>query len=134
MPLDFNVLSEKESIERLKKLEISFLNDMAQHEHLIAEEGRRTAKRNETLVAGAEASVAQKELLEQQLAVIQKQNELLLDNYEKLKELYDDQVQTNKDAKADLEKSRRYNGWMMAISVISMLAAVASPIITVLVS
>ena len=100
-----------------------------EEQRIVQNLSRQSAKRDATLVAGAEASIAQKELLEEQLEIIREQNKLLLDNYEKLKELYDDQVQANKEAKEDLEKSRRFNRWMMVISVIAMLAAVAGPVI-----
>ena len=108
--------------------------EMAHGERVAAAIARESAKRDATLVAGAEASIEQTALLTEQLATIREQNQLLLDNYKKLKELYDDQVQANKDAKEDLEKSRRFNRWMMVISVIVMLAAVASPIVTLWVS
>ena len=65
---------------------------------------------------------------------MQKQNKLLCDNYEKLKEMFDAQVQANRDSKDELEQSRRFNRWMMTVSVIAMLAAIASPIVTLLVS
>ena len=134
MNFDPDALNRKLDVANCAKLEAAFKADMVRYDQIIAEEGRRTAKRNATLVAGAEASIAQKELIEEQLEIIREQNKLLLDNYEKLKELYDDQVQANKDAKDDLEKSRRFNRWMMVISVIAMLAAVASPIVTLWVS
>lgn len=91
-------------------------------------------ERERRLVAGAEASIAQKELLEQQVEMIQKQNELLSDNYSKLKEMYDAQVEANKEAKEELKRSKRFNIIMMAISTIAMLAAIAGPIATILVS
>ena len=93
-----------------------------------------TAKRNATLVAGAEASIEQKELLQQQLEIIREQNALLCDNYEKLKEMYEAQVQENESAKEELKRSRRYNAWMMVIAIFAMLAAIAGPIATILVS
>ena len=95
---------------------------------------RETAKRNATIVAGAEANVAQKELLEQQLSALGEQNKLLADNYSKLKEMYDAQVQSNSEAKEDLRRSRNFNAWMMVIAIIAMLAAIAGPIATILVS
>ena len=95
---------------------------------------RETAKRNATIVAGAEANVAQKELLEQQSSTLGEQNKLLADNYSKLKEMYDAQVQSNSEAKEDLRRSRNFNAWMMVIAIIAMLAAIAGPIATILVS
>ena len=47
---------------------------------------KHNAKRDATIMAGAEANVAQKELLEQQLSTLGEQNKLLADNYSKLKE------------------------------------------------
>lgn len=81
-------------------------------------------------VAGAEANIAQKELLEQQLKTMKEQNELLADNYNKLKEMYDAQIVSYKEAKEDLKRSRRFNIGMMIISIIAMLAAIVGPIIT----
>lgn len=91
-----------------------------------------TAKRNATLVAGAEASIEQKELLQQQLEIIREQNALLCDNYEKLKEMYEAQVQENESAKEELKRSRRYNAWMMVISVAALVISAASTIIPLL--
>lgn len=95
---------------------------------------REAAKRNATIVAGAEANIVQKELLEQQLSALGEQNKLLADNYSKLKEMYDAQVQSNSEAKEDLRRSRNFNAWMMVIAIIAMLAAIAGPIATILVS
>lgn len=91
-------------------------------------------KRNTTLVAGAKANIEQRELLEQQLEFMQQQNILLCENYEKLKEMYDNQVQTNLESKEDLAQSRKHNKWMMVISVVSMLAAIGGTIITAIAS
>lgn len=96
----------------------------------VDEHNRQMAENESILVAGAEASIDQRELLAAQLEIIQKQNELLADNYGKLKELYDAQVQATKEAKEDLVRSRRYNIGMMLIAIIAMLAAVAGPVIT----
>ena len=103
--------------------------EMAHGERVAAAIAREAAKRDATLVAGAEASIEQRDLIEQQLEILREQNSLLLDNYEKLKEMYDAQVQENTDAKDELKRSRRYNGWMMVVSVASMLAAIASTVI-----
>ena len=86
------------------------------------------------MVAGAEASIAQIGLLKQQVEIIQKQNELLADNYSKLKEMYDAQVVAYKEAKEELKRSKSFNLAMMIIAIIAMLAAIAGPIATILVS
>ena len=91
---------------------------------------QQSAKRNATLVAGAEASIAQKELFEQQLNFTQEQNRLLQENYDKLKEMYEAQIKANQEATNELAKSKRFNTWMMIIAIIAMLAAIASPIAT----
>lgn len=108
--------------------------EMAHGERVAAAIARESAKRDATLVAGAEASIEQKELLQQQLKMIHEQNMFLCDNYEKLKEMYDAQIQANIEAKTELDRSKRFNAWMMVIAIIAMLAAIAGPITTILVS
>ena len=76
----------------------------------------------------------QKSLEAQQLTVLYEQNTILADNYAKIKELYDAQSESYKAAKEDLIRSRKYNVVMMVIAIIAMLAAIASPIVTILVS
>lgn len=100
----------------------------------VAQANQERIEREERMVAGAEASIAQKELLEQQVEIIQKQNELLSDNYTKLKEMFDAQVEANKEAKEELKRSKRFNIAMMIIAIIAMLAAIAGPIATLWVS
>lgn len=123
---------------------------------------REKARRDAKIVAGAEASVAQKELMEEQLAKLKSQNDILAEqlkaeqaqrevleehlkvtteqnallsaNYEKLEEMYSAQKESNDEAREDLRKSRVFNGWMMVIAIIAMLAAIAGPIATILVS
>ena len=103
--------------------------EMARDERVAAAIARETAERDATLMAGAEASIEQAELLQQQLAIIREQNGLLGENYEKLKELYDIQVRANVEAKEELKRSKRYNAWMMVISIVAMLIGAASAII-----
>ena len=74
------------------------------------------------------------QLVSEQTKLLTQQNQLLLDNYLKLKDMYDAQVLSAKDMKVDLKRSRNINKWMMAITAISMLAAVAAPIVTIMVS
>lgn len=73
-------------------------------------------------------------LREHQGDMMRKQNDLLFDNYSKLKELYDAQVQMNKESKEELKRSKRFNIAMMIIAIIAMVAAIAGPIATILVS
>lgn len=100
----------------------------------IAEATQERLAREEKMVAGAEANITQKELLFEQLQAIKEQNDLLSDNYNKLKELYDAQVVANQEAKEDLKRSKRFNVATMIISAVAMLAAIAGPIVTILVS
>ena len=132
MGLDFSGFNQSVANSAAAFAEMNSLNEKT----LRAAERANQEKieRERRLVAGAEASIAQKELLEQQVEMIQKQNELLSDNYTKLKEMYDAQVDANKEAKEELKRSKHFNIIMMIISTIAMLAAIASPIATILVS
>jgi hypothetical protein len=122
----------------------------------------QNARRDAKMVAGAEASVAQKELMEEQLVELKSQNDILSEqlkaeqaqraileehlkvtteqnglltaNYQKLEEMYNAQKESNDEARKDLHKSRVFNAWMMVIAIVAMLAAIAGPIVTVLVS
>ncbi len=98
------------------------------------EKNQREAEHRAKLEAGAEADIAQKELLQSQLEALREQNGLLSENYKKLKEMYDSQVEANEAARNDLKSSRKFNAWMMVIAIIAMLAAIAGPIATILVS
>ena len=72
---------------------------------------RINAKRDATMMAAAEASVAQKELLEEQLKEIKEQNSQLKDNYRLLNELYES---AKRDA-VESAKEARHNkifGWL----------------------
>ena len=76
----------------------------------------------------------QNALTSQQINILIEQNNLLSENYNKLKNMYDAQVEPYKAAQVDLKHSRRYNAVMMIIAAVAMLAAIASPIVTILVS
>ena len=134
MNVDLGSLKETLSAVNSAMRVNTIAEEMAHGERVAAAIARESAKRDATLVAGAEASIEQKEILQQQLEMIREQNMFLCDNYEKLKEMYDAQLQATEEAKKDLQRSRIFNGWMMVISIVAMLAAVASPIVTVLVS
>ena len=129
MSVDFSGLNRTLSTLNSTMRVDAIAEEIAHGERAAAAIARETAKRDATLVAAAEASIEQKDLIEQQLDILREQNSLLLDNYEKLKEMYDAKVQENADAKDELKRSRRYNVWMMVVSVISMLAAIASTVI-----
>ena len=76
----------------------------------------------------------QNSLVSQQVGILIEQNRLLTENYNKLKDMYDNQVVSYNEAEEDLRRSRNYNKWMMVVAIIAMLAAIASPIVTILVS
>ena len=76
----------------------------------------------------------QNNLVSQQMSILLEQNQLLADNYDKLKNMYDQQVKLNSESKEELEKSRWYNRWMMVIAIVAMIAAIAGPIVTLVVS
>ena len=134
--MDFNIQTLKIDLQQANsaKRVAEISDEMEQNQRLVNETNRQNSERNEKLVAGAEASIAQKELLEQQVEIFQKQNELLLNNYSKLEEMFNAQVEANKEAKAELKRSKRFNIIMMVISIVAMLAAIAGPIATILVS
>lgn len=76
----------------------------------------------------------QNEIAVKQISILNEQNVLLRDNYDKLKEMYEAQRASYISAEKDLEQSRKINKRMMTIAAISMIAAIASPIVTILVS
>ena len=134
MNVDLGSLKETLSAVNSAMRVNTIAEEMAHGERAAAAIARESAKRDATLVAGAEASIEQKEILQQQLEMIREQNMFLCDNYEKLKEMYDAQVQANIEAKTELDRSKRFNAWMMVIAIIAMLAAIAGPVTTILVS
>ena len=76
----------------------------------------------------------QNKLASQQMKILVEQNNLLKSNYAKLEELYNTQEAAFKATQEELSKSRRYNVVMMIIALIAMLAAIAGPIVTFIVS
>lgn len=134
MNIDIDSLTLGKSVPNSATRAYAIADDMERNQHLIQEINEQNAKKNATLLAGAEANIAQKALFEQQIEILRGQNDLLFDNYSKPKELFDAQVEANKEAKDELKQSRRFNTVMMIIAVISMIAAVAGPIVTILVS
>ena len=131
--MDISELTKGLSAANRAIRESAIADEMEQNQRLIQQINEIDAEKNATLLAGAEANIAQKELFEQQIKILQKQNELLFDNYSKLKELFDAQVETNKEAKEELKRSKRFNIAMMIIAIIAMIAAIAGPIVTLLV-
>lgn len=73
------------------------------------------------------------EVLEKELEPIVSSNQLVIealtDNYNKLDDLYKLKEKELEDAKTDNKKLKTYNAWMLVITILSMLAAMASWII-----
>lgn len=134
MSIDLSGLKEALSSANSAIQASAIADEIERNQRIADAKARRSAERDATLIAGAEANIEQKELSQQQLEILREQNALLCDNYEKLKELYEAQVRENEDAKEELKRSRRYNGWMMFIAILAMLAAIAGPIATIWVS
>ena len=115
----------------------------------IGKMNREKARRDAKMVAGTEASIAQTELMEQQLGELKAQNDILAEqlraehtqrkifekhlkvsteqngilsaNYQKLEEMYNSQKESLKDSRKDIRKSRVFNVWMMVIAIVAML-------------
>lgn len=88
-------------IAEQQKRQQEMLDEIAEH----------NAKKDAALFQAAEASVAQKELLEQQLAEVKEQNKQLKENYQLLKELYES---TKEEAKSSAKeaKANKVFGWV----------------------
>lgn len=73
--------------------------------------GEYNARKDEALFQTAEASIKQKELLEQQLAEVKEQNRQLKENYDLLKMLYES---TKKEADRNAKEARanKIFGWV----------------------
>ena len=137
MKFDISGLNQSLANSAAALAELNHLNEesiRAESIRAVEQAKQERIAREERMVAGAEASIAQKELLEQQVEIVQRQNALLLDNYLKLKEMFDAQAEANQEAKEELKRSKRFNFVMMIIAIIAMLAAIAGPIATIWVS
>lgn len=134
MNIDLEALKQGLSVANSAVRVSAIAEEMERNQRILDQINKQTAQRDDTLVAGAEANIAQKELLEQQIEMLHTQNDILYVNYAKLKELYEAQVEANKEAKEELERSKRFNIAMMVIAIVAMIAAIAGPIVTVLVS
>ena len=125
MGLGFNGIDQ--SISNSARTVSELARERAESSRADAKAKQESIDREDKMVAGAEASIAQ-------IDILKEQNGLLADNYSKLKEMYDAQVEANKEAKEELKRSRRFNLAMMIIAFLAMLATIASPIVTILVS
>ncbi len=132
MGYDFGEIDRAFANSAALAAEMSRLNEESMR--AIEQATQERIEREQRLVAGAEANIEQNELLKKQVDIFLKQNDLLLDNYTKLKEMFDVQVEANKEAKEELKRGKRFNLAMMIIAIIAMLAAIAGPIATIIVS
>lgn len=134
MNCDIYALQKELSVANSAKQASDIADEIEQKQRLREYTNMQKAKVDETLFAGAEANIQQKQLFEQQIEILGEQNRLLFDNYSKLKEMFNAQVETNKEEKEELKRSKRFNIVLMFFSFISMIAAIAGPIATILVS
>ena len=134
MNIDLEALKQGLSVANSAVRASAIAGETERNQRILDQINKQTAQRDATLVAGAEANIAQKELIEQQIEMLHTQNDILYVNEAKLKELYETRVEANKEAKEELERSKRFNIAMMVIAIVAMLAAIAGPIVTVLVS
>lgn len=118
-------LKDANSASRLAEIN----EEIEKEKKQIIESERQDQLRTQALI---DANVAQKKLAEKQLEIAQEQYLQLSDNYNKLEDMFHLQSEAYKDARKELERSRRFNRWMMAISIIAMLAAIIGAIATIL--
>ena len=123
--LDFGRLQDSLNLVTARQVSL-FSEQEENHRRVVEEISREAAHRNAKIVAGAEASVAQKELMEEQLVELKSQNDILSEqlkaeqaqreileehlkvtteqngllsaNYQKLEEMYNAQKKSNDDA------------------------------------
>mgnify|MGYP006951010178 FL=1 len=65
------------------------------------------------------STVAQEALLREQIDLLYEQNRVLSENNQKLKDMYEAQLQAAEEARAELEKSHIYNWVMLGVTVFS---------------
>lgn len=94
------------------------------------EQEQREIENNLALKAQLEEEKKQNEILKLNLKEAEKQNVQLHNNYEKLEQIYKIKERELIDSSNELKKSKKYNFWMMIIAIIAMVGAVASPIVT----
>ena len=114
--LDFNSLNFDFSSTLNSARAVS--EQFERNQRIVDNISRMSAKRDATLMAAAEASVAQKELLEQQLEAVKTQNSLLEKQIGEMQErnaLLNDLYENSKKEVTDNAKEARHNkifGWI----------------------
>ena len=66
------------------------------------------------------------ELGEKQIKLLAEQNQQLKANFNKLEDLYKIKEQELQEAKREAKKLTRYNRWMMVLTIIAVLVAIAA--------
>ena len=93
----------------------SFANQIADEQNRMIDDmrafGEYNARKDKALFQTAEASIKQKELLEQQLDEVREQNRQLKENYDLLKELYES-TKKEADSNAKEAKANKIFGWV----------------------
>ena len=93
----------------------SLASQVAEHEKQLQDDmraiGEYNARKDEALFQTAEASIKQKELLEQQLAEVKEQNVQLKENYRLLNELYESAKEDAKNSKKEARANKIF-GWV----------------------
>lgn len=109
--LDFNGIDFSRFASSSTFLAGQIAEDQKRQQEIFDEIAEHNAKKDAALFQAAEASVAQKELLEQQLAEVKEQNKQLKENYQLLKELYES---TKEEAKSSAKeaKANKVFGWV----------------------
>lgn len=103
------------------------LNDeMNANIEAVAEHNRQ---KDEALFQTAKASIAQRELLEQQLAAVKEQNQQLKENNAMLKSLYEAAKKDAESSAAEAKKSGRTNWISIVVCVIIGIATIVVSII-----
>lgn len=104
--LDFSVLADQSTL---------LANQIAEEQARMQENwiaiSEHNARKDEALFQTAEASIKQKELLEQQLEEVREQNRQLKENYNLLKELYES-TRKEADSNAKEAKTNKIFGWV----------------------
>lgn len=109
-------------------------NSQAAMNNALAAQAEYIARKDAALFETAEASVAQKELLGEQLVAAKEQNQLLQMNYDTLKELYNNTKAEATENKVEAKRSRIF-GWVtFGIGTLIGAAGLAVAIITLAVS
>ena len=131
--------SINESFQKLKEIESKMREKHSSDNHtddssLFSDQIHIVHSPKETAIKKISHKIQdQNKLVIKQNAILNQQNNLLYDNYNKLKDLVNTQEKAYSEKQKELKRSQNFNRWMMFIAIIAMLAAISSPIVTILV-